>query len=246
MTQDAILELFQKEKLLARALINFNGYELPSGKMAVDFSKWGTEIEAISRTPYRCTTLLVPGCKVSTYREIGVLMDGNKVEIVHVAEMDAGSCEDRDGSLIAFGPDMGSLEALALKIREECRGLNEVNIKTAPSDAYVGLFAHKASSSVTKATILVAQEYLLQLGRFLPIYIYDSNQGSLTPFNPTMKEKHELMKKHFGSHELALSDTQTVPIFDAAQSEARELFEKDAQCVRPDLCSKISYITYDN
>jgi len=196
MTQDSVQELFAKDKLLARAM-DTPGLEKKGDQYASDFSIWAVEVDTAKNEGLTAlsTTLLVPDEKIPTYKNIGFLINSDSAEVFHIADSDSGSGWGKNG-FVATKTDISSLSELAEKTRNEgLRDMNEVNINVGP-DAYVGLFANKAPSDKPKAHILLAQEYYKQqTGKTLPIYIYDSDNGTLTSFNPDEKEKTDFIAK---------------------------------------------------
>lgn len=197
MKDNLVQDLITKDKLLVRAM---DAPEWSSHKSLNDFSVWATEVElAKNEGLYSVsTTLLVLGEKIPTYKNMGFLINSDLVDVHHIAEMDSGSKGNvKDGSFSANETDINNLSELAGKTRSEhLKYMNEVNINLNSEDAYIGLFVNKAKSERPKAQILLAQEYYKQqTGKVLPIYTYDSDSGSLTPFNPSEKEKTEFINR---------------------------------------------------
>lgn len=194
---DSVQDLLTKDKLLARAM------DVPFwsiAKSAHDFSTWAKEVDFLMNEGLTSlsTTLLVSGEKIPTYKNIGFLINGDLVDVKHVADTDSGSGGDfANGSFIANETDIYTLSELADRTRNEhLRGMNEVNVNVNSEDAFIGLFVNKTKSDMPKAQILLAQEYYKQqTGKTLPIYIYDSANGSLSSFNPSEKEKTDLINR---------------------------------------------------
>lgn len=195
--ENSVQDLLTKDKLLARAMdVPFWSIH----KSAHDFSTWAKEVDFLRNEGLTSlsTTLLVSGEKIPTYKNMGFLINSDLVDVKHIADTDSGSSGDfEDGSFSASETDISTLSELAEKTRHEhLRDMNEVNINVNSEDAYVGLFVNKTKSDTPKAQILLAQEYYKQqTGKTLPIYIYDSANGSLSSFNPSEKEKTDLINR---------------------------------------------------
>ncbi|MDR1693973.1 MAG: hypothetical protein LBR70_02110 [Lactobacillaceae bacterium] len=197
MAEDQVQDLIGRDKLLVRAM---GTPEWAADKSAYDFSVWAMEVDSAKNEGLYSlsTTLLVSGEKIPTYKNMGFLINSDLAEVHHIAEMDSGSSGNtKDGNFVANKSDIHTLSELAEKTRNEhLRSMNEVNININSEEAYVGLFVNKAMSDRPKAQIMLAQEYYKQqTGKTLPIYIYDSADGSLVSFNPNEKEKTDFINK---------------------------------------------------
>ncbi|MBR6231901.1 MAG: hypothetical protein IKQ99_02250 [Alphaproteobacteria bacterium] len=197
--EEITLQLFKEDKLLARAMGNSELSRNTNKKPPFfrDFTIWATEVDLSLHDGLTTasSTLLVAGEKIPTYKSIGFLIDSTKAEIIHVADSDSCSGGDvANGDFRAAKTDLTTLAELADKTRKEkLTNMNEVNI-CIKNDAIVALFANKASSERPKAEILLAQEYYkMQTETELPIFIYDSDKGALTPFEITEDEKKNFL-----------------------------------------------------
>ena len=199
MSENRIEELFGKDKLLVRAMDAPVLAKRDFG-LVYDFSIWAEEIEQMKKGMFTSgsSTLLVKGEVVPTYKNMGFLIDGEKAEAFHIAESDSGSNGDiADGTFVANHTDLNSLAELAQRVRSKhSKIMNEVNINIKDSSAVLGLFVNKAKSEAPQAHILMAQEFLIiQTGKRLPIYVYDSKAGELTEYNPLKKERESLVAR---------------------------------------------------
>lgn len=197
MKDNLVQDLLKKDKLLVRAM---DAPQRAANKSSYDFSVWATEVDCAKNEGLSSlsTTLLVSGEKIPTYKNMGFLLNSDLVDAHHIAETDSGSVgEFKNGDFVANKTDINTLSELAEKTRNEhLRCMNEVNINVNSEEAYVGLFVNKCKSNRPKAYILLAQEYYKQqTGKVLPIYTYDSDNGTLTPFNLTEKEKTDFISK---------------------------------------------------
>lgn len=196
MDSDDILKMFNQDKLLVRAMDNPYLTRSKDG-MVYDYTTWAEEIDIARNDKLTClsSTLLVAGEKIPTYKSLGFIINSEKAEIVHVADMDSGSSGNiTDGTFSANKTELHSLSDLAEKTKKEkLHDMNEVNINI-KDDAIAGLFVNKAPSDRTKAFILMAQEYYkMQTGIELPVFVYDINKGDLQPLNMSNEEKKDFL-----------------------------------------------------
>lgn len=166
-----------------------------------DFSVWAEEADIAKndRLTSLSSTLLVPGEKIPTYKNMGFLLNSEKADIIHVADSDSGSMGNvADGDFVANPTDLKTLSDLATKTRtEKLHDMNEVNVNI-KDDAIVGLFVNKCPSERPKAMILLAQEYYkLQTGKELPIFTYDQANGNLQPLEMSKEEKKDFLERMY-------------------------------------------------
>ena len=194
-----IAELFKKDKLLARAMSPISIARQEDGSRGHDYQVWDEEAELMDSssglTSTSCT-LLVSGEEVPTYKPYGFLMDADKSEIIHIAEMDSGSSGNVvDGDFRANSSGIENLDQLATIVRQgKKRRMNEVNANF-KKESVKGLFALKAGGPTNKMDILLVQKHLETKGFNLPMYIYDFEQGTLDLWQPTIKEVEEMSDK---------------------------------------------------
>lgn len=208
--KDDIISLFKQGKLLARAMENpsyTKNYE--TGKYDLDFSVWATEYEIAKQEGLisLSTTLLVSDESIPTYKAIGYLVNSDNSDVRHIAESDSGSSgNEKDGNFSANKSDIKTLDELQEKIKSEHSNImNEVNINMR-ENAYVGLFARKVDNQRLIAQILLAQKtYELQAGVSLPMFIYDSQTGTLDNLDLTLEEKACIIQNCIGNKTLRSS-----------------------------------------
>lgn len=198
MTEKSIEELFNEDKMLVRAM-DEPFLRRNDNSLFYDFSVWAEEADIAKndRLTSLSSTLLVPGEKIPTYKNMGFLLSGEKADIIHVADSDSGSMGNiADGDFVANQTDLKTLSDLAVKTRtEKLRDMNEVNVNI-KDDAIVGLFVNKCPSERPKAMILLAQEYYkLQTGKELPIFTYDQANGNIQPLEMSKEEKIDFLEK---------------------------------------------------
>lgn len=195
--EENVQQLFEKGKLLARAMENPNlQKDFYTNEFSYDFSVWANEYEIAKQEGLGSlsTTLLVPDEKIPTYKAIGFLINSEKVDIRHVSEVDSGSCgNEKDGTFHANETNIHSLDELYATIKSKHpKDMNEVNVNMR-EDAYVGLFANNSQVQLPK--ILLAQKYYeLQTGIRLPIFIYDRETGKIDELNIPLEEKSNIVQ----------------------------------------------------
>lgn len=200
MAEKTIEELFNEDKMLVRAM-DEPSLRRNDSSLFYDFSVWAEEADIAKndRLTSLSSTLLVPGEKIPTYKNMGFLLNSEKADIVHVADSDSGSMGNvADGDFVANPTDLKTLSDLAAKTRtEKLRDMNEVNVNI-KDDAIVGLFVNKCPSERPKAMILLAQEYYkLQTGKELPIFTYDQANGYLQPLEMSKEEKKDFLERMY-------------------------------------------------
>jgi hypothetical protein len=187
---DATLQMFQDDRLLARAmdgpLVTADGLDFGVVNEELAQMAGGQGMAHVS------TTLLIPGAKTRVYKQFGFLADSDSAVVEHVAEGDSSSHTDNNGNLRAHETSLVSLAELAQVIRDSrTTDMNEVNV-TLRDDALRGLFA--ADYATPKLDALVTQRHIQELGRgTLPLFIYDVRVGSLRHWAPTLQEVTALL-----------------------------------------------------
>jgi hypothetical protein len=200
MAEKTIEELFNEDKMLVRAM-DEPFLRRNDSSLFYDFSVWAEEADIAKndRLTSLSSTLLVPGEKIPTYKNMGFLLNSEKADIIHVADSDSGSMGNvADGDFVANPTNLKTLSDLAAKTRtEKLRDMNEVNVNI-KDDAIVGLFVNKCPSERPKAMILLAQEYYkLQTGKELPIFTYDQANGNLQPLEMSKEEKKDFLERMY-------------------------------------------------
>lgn len=181
--------LFADFKILARAM-DGPGF---TRNHELYFEPWDRELQSMRGEGLRnaSSTLLIPGMGTRTYKNIGLLMDSDDSQVVHVSESDSGSCADSNGRLIAGASDLGNLQELAAKIvAEPTHEMNEVNAHFSISSLR-GIFAFDGDRA--KLNAVAVQRHLQAYGFDLPIYTYDQSQGALIHWQVSSTEVEALV-----------------------------------------------------
>ena len=194
-----VINLFKQGKLLARAMESPNIHRNYKTKdFSYDFSIWADEYEEakLEGLGSLSTTLLVSGESIPTYKAIGFLLNSDKTDVRHIAEMDSGSSgNEKYGDFRANPSEIQTLSELRDIIKSKHENImNEVNVNM-KENAYIGLFSNKTANQLQISRMLLAQKYYeLQTGIILPMYIYDSKIGELESFDITLEEKSNIIK----------------------------------------------------
>ena len=204
MNTDEILQLFKQDKLLVRAMSLPIRLRDENRNHYFDFTSWATELALARNADLTCasSTLLVSAENIPTYKNLGFIINSDKVEIVHVCERDSCSSGNIDtGNFFAAQTDLKTLPELAQRTRDKkLKELNEVNINIRNPDAFIGLFLSVGREGISKmpsfytAYLLMAQEYYkMYAGIELPLFEYNAEKSSLSPLIISEKEKREIL-----------------------------------------------------
>lgn len=196
-------ELYQKNRLIVRAMDYPSIAKLDDVNFAYDFSTWAREI-FFSQQPEGLTsissTLLVPNMDVPTYKAIGFAINGETAQIEHISERGSSSKGNKiNGDFRAFGESLTSLDELALNIKSKNMSgvMNEINIGIYTKDV-IGLFYNKSHSERNKLYTLLAQYFInRQINVELPIYEYDHQAGTITQMQMNLAEQLLFLKDMF-------------------------------------------------
>ena len=179
-------KIYNEGKLLVRAM-NFPQISRVHSELVYDCSTWANEFSMLmdGNLNSASSTLIIPGVGVSTYKNIGFLIDSDKANCFHIAKSDSGSSGRLiDGDFLAVNPDFQTINELANYIKTSGDTImNEVNI-VASLDSVVGLFFIESPNPITLLRRLyVAKECIKDItGIDYPIYSYDRKNGRLNNF----------------------------------------------------------------
>lgn len=189
------LEVFKKNRLLARAMSLVSFRRMEDESIGLDYRIWDDELDLLQNEglKYTSSTLLVPGKPVGTYKSYGFLMDGDQSEIVHVAKTDSVSSVGSDG-FRANNSDLENLDQLAEVVKtSDVPGMNEVNAHFTEK-SIKALFVNKVFNLTIKRDILAIQKHLKVKGLDLPTYVYDMEKGDLELWRPSPQEIAEIIE----------------------------------------------------
>ena len=208
--RDNVKDLFEQGKILARAMEDPSIYrQSKNNKFYYDFSGVVAEIDE-AKTKGKdsaSTTLLLPGEDIPTYRAYGFLIDSEKTDLIHIAERDSGSSgETSKGDFHAYAKSLTSLDALSEQILVEGgkHSMNEVNV-CMKDNAYVGVFTNLDKRSIAFGIILQKLNEF-QIGKTLPLYMYEKKHGQLTTLDLDIEQKIDIIKECLQNKRLATAD----------------------------------------
>ena len=153
------------------------------------------------------TTLLLSGEDIPTYKAMGFLIDSANTDLIHIAENDsASSGETSKGDFHAFGESLTSLNELSEQIRGEGgkHSMNEVNVNM-KDNAYVGIFSNTDKRSIAFGIILQKLSEI-QMGKRLPLYMYEKQKGQLTSLDLDIEQKISIIRECLQKKRLACAD----------------------------------------
>ena len=195
----AVLEKFGNDKLLAHTFPhNIGSYVAPQ-----------TLFNKLDEGPiaHLSTSVMVNGARSDAYggRGVGFILDSERVNIEEVSLTDANSFVDKNGELVAGGRHVDSVTEAARLYREMGLGgkhQTEANVGFSKEDnAILGLFAQKGN--LDKETLGVPSAMMDALttklhlkkeaGVDLPIFVYDSHEGTLEPWIPTKDDVNHVI-----------------------------------------------------
>lgn len=190
--------LYNEGKLLVRAM---DRPQLKNGinGLEYDCTTWANEFCMLmaGKLSSASSTLIVPNVGVSTYKNIGFLINSDLANCFHIAKSDSGSSGNiNNGDFMANKPDFQTIMELANYIKaSNDTTMNEVNIN-ASIYSIVGLFI----------TECLMQDKLLQMiyivkkcldnvtGIDYPIYLYNSKDGKLNKIELTNELEQQIIQ----------------------------------------------------
>ena len=193
---DLVEQIYSEKKLLLRAM-DWPRLQRNVNDLEYDCTTWANEFSLLEKGKLSSvsTTLIVPNVGVSTYKNIGFLINSDFVNCFHISISDSGSSGDIDnGDFFANNSDFDNIEELSKYINENNSTImNEVNI-VASLDSVVGLFVNKCEHQ----HFLLSQTFIIQ--NFLkhmfdieyPIYLYDSKCGRIERMELTPELQEEI------------------------------------------------------
>lgn len=208
--KDKVINLFEQGKILARAMEDSSIYRQSStNQFYCDCSGMVLEIDEARTKGKDCasTTLLLPGEDIPTYKAMGFLIDSANTDLIHIAENDSGSSgETSKGDFRAFGESLASIDELSEQIRGEegKHSMNEVNVNM-KDNAYVGVFSNPDKRSIAFGIILQKLSEI-QMGKKLPLYMYEKQKGQLTSLNLDIEQKISIIRECLQKKRLASAD----------------------------------------
>lgn len=196
--------LFLDNKVLIRAM------DMPSfvkfgSDLAFDCSVWINEFDLMKKNIFSSvsTTLLVSGVAVSTYKNIGYLVDSTQVDCFHISKSDSGSHGNLlNGDFFAFEKDFEIISDLAKYIKgSNDTTMNEVNVNM-NLNAVIGLVLNKCINEYPLLrSLLILKNALYEYTQIdYPIYEYDRENGKLSLVDIEKKIETSIYKDIFKNY----------------------------------------------
>ena len=192
---ESVENLYNEGKLLVRAM-NWPQLTKSANGLCYDCTVWADEFCLLMNDALTSvsSTLILPNVGVSTYKNIGFLINSDLADCFHIAKSDSGSCGNIiDGDFSANEPDFETIAELANHIKTNNDiNMNEVNIN-ATIDSVVGLFFNEClKQEKLLQMIYVVRKCLEKLtGITYPIYSYNRALGKLNKIelSPELEDK---------------------------------------------------------
>ncbi len=194
-----IEKIYKENNLLVRAM-NMPSLGRNNNEIVYDCTIWTNEFSFMKNESFSSvsTTLIISNIGISTYKNMGYLIDSSKANCFHISKTDSSSSGNRlEGNFLAGNQDFQSIAELAnFIIENNWREMNEVNADLS-LNSVVGLFINKCfNQEKLLERILIAQKCLEDMLEIkYPIYLYDSDKGTLEKIELS-KEIEEEMINH--------------------------------------------------
>ena len=184
----------------------YNFFE-PGLKDRLSYQDWDKEFDMMKSKEgisALSVTLLQQGCKITPYKNTGVLFRRSLVDITDIFKADAGTSVEADGSVNAGdGVRCSTLDELKEFIHQDPRAvlrhpMNELKINT-KINSLCGLFFEvapdKSKDDYTMLKILIWQKHLKEKYNIdLPVFEYQSVNGELNPVDTSAEGLKRLSK----------------------------------------------------
>jgi len=216
---DLAEQIYSEKKLLVRAMdwprLQRNGDELE-----YDCTTWANEFNLLANgnLSSASTTLIVPNVGVSTYKNIGFLINSDLANCFHIAISDSGSSGDIEkGDFFANSSDFDSIKKLSDYIEENnSTVMNEVNV-VASIDSVVGLFINKCGQQQHLLSQALVVQKVLQhmLNIEYPIYLYDPRYGNIEKIELTIELQEEIISNLRTKNIFYWPDDYDKPVFES-------------------------------
>lgn len=190
--------LYNKGKLLVRAM---DWPQLKKGinGLEYDCSTWANEFCMLMNGDLSSasSTLIVSDVGVSTYKNIGFLINSDLVNCFHISKSDSGSSGDiKKGDFFANKADFQTIMELANYIKtSNDTNMNEVNIQ-ASIDSVVGLFINECLQQKELLQMIYVVKKCLEniTGINYPIYLYNSKEGKINKIELTNELEKQIVQ----------------------------------------------------
>lgn len=212
-----ISKLFNDNRLLARAMDIPYYFKDDNDIITYDFSNWLNEFilakKATGITSVS-TTLILPNLHIPTYKNIGYFINGETAKLEHVSRTDSSSRgNSADGDFKTLTSNLGSLDNLVKEIylSKDFHTINEINTTFQFNDI-VGLFYTGKNNKYGKLCSILLQVVFKKMGKNLPLYEYDYQNGKINEIKMTQQQIYEFLNKQL--QQKTLKGTQVYALID--------------------------------
>ncbi|NLD78809.1 MAG: hypothetical protein GX641_00520 [Mollicutes bacterium] len=215
---DLVEQIYGNGKLLVRAM-DWPTLQRNGSNLEYNCTTWANEFDLLlnKKLSSASTTLIVPNVGVSTYKNIGFLMNADLVNCFHIGISDSGSSGNiENGDFFANASDFNNINELSNYIKENnSTAMNEINV-VAMLDSVVGLFLNKCDKSqYLLSQVIVVQKMLNNmLGIDYPIYLYDSKNGRIEKIELTTELQEEIISSLKTKNIFYWPDDYSEPVFE--------------------------------
>lgn len=191
-------KIYNEGKLLVRAM------DWPSLKKGIngleyDCTTWANEFCILNDggLSSASSTLIVPNVGVSTYKNIGFLINSDLANCFHISKTDSCSNGDiNNGDFFASKADFQTIMELTNYIKDSNdTTMNEVNIQTT-IDSVVGLFINECLQQNKLLQMIYVVKKCIEniIGIDYPIYSYNSKEGKINKIELTNELEQQIIQ----------------------------------------------------
>jgi len=215
---DDIQILYNNGKLLVRAM-DWPQFKNGINGLEYDCTTWANEFCMLMNCclSSASSTLIVPDVGVSTYKNVGFLINSDLANCFHISKSDSGSSGDvKNGDFFANKADFKTITELANYIKSNNdTTMNEVNIQ-ASIDSVVGLFINEClQQNKLLQMIYVVKKCLENItGIDYPIYSYNSKEGKISKIELTNELEEQIIQTLKTTQVFYWPDEYNEPIID--------------------------------
>lgn len=215
---DDIQILYKNGKLLVRAM---DWPQLKNGISGLEYdcTTWANEFCMLMNCclSSASSTLIVSDVGVSTYKNVGFLINSDLANCFHISKSDSSSSGDvKNGDFFANKADFKTITELANYIKSNNdTTMNEVNIQ-ASIDSVVGLFINEClQQNKLLQMIYVVKKCLENItGIDYPIYSYNSKEGKINKIELTNELEEQIIQTLKTTQVFYWPDEYDEPIID--------------------------------
>jgi len=194
---DDVLRLYNEDKLLVRAM-DWPRLSKSIEGLCYDCTTWANEFCFLMNGDLSSasSTLIIPNRGISTYKNIGFLINSDLCNCFHISKSDSLSSGNiNDGNFWANNADFDMISELVEYIKNSNdTNMNEVNVK-ASIDSVVGLFINEClMQDRLLQMIYIIKKCLVNLtGIDYPLYLYNAREGNLKKIDLSFEMEQQII-----------------------------------------------------